>query len=60
MAISAKPTCGSSRFWDYWRFSGATSLLECTMSKLVGRTGSTRFQCRTMDMVSQVRRTKAS
>ena len=40
------------------RFFSAASLLECTMSKLIGRTGGTGIQRPAMDMVSQVRRTK--
>jgi hypothetical protein len=49
---------------DSWhipsRFFSAASLSECTMNKLMGRTGGTGIQCRAVDMVSQVRRTKAS
>jgi hypothetical protein len=49
---SKKPTYGSPRFWHiYSRFFSAASLLECTMSKLMGRTGGTGIQSRAMDMV---------
>jgi hypothetical protein len=49
---SPKPTYGSPRFWHiYSRFFSAASLLECTMSKLMGRTGGTGIQSRAMDMV---------
>ena len=41
-------------------FSARRALLECTMSKLMGGTGGTWLQGRAMDLVSQIRRTKAS
>jgi hypothetical protein len=51
----------SPRFWHiYSRFFRAVRRLECTMSKLMGRTGGTGIQGRAMDMVFQVRRTQAS
>jgi len=61
VVMAPRPTCGSPRFWHiYWRFFSATSRLECTMIKIMGRTGGAGIQCRAMGMVSQARRTKAS
>jgi hypothetical protein len=61
VVTTSERTYGSPLFWHiYSRFFSAASLLECTMSKLMGRTAGTGIQCRAMDMNSQVRRTKAS